>query len=363
MTGKGNTVQDGSDATFAVADVREAFANQVAYCRNNRATVTARVVAAIAAVLETWQGGAFIDRIRAWPGAALADGLPLRAAAAFHALHLSGRAEQLAAIYADEPADDAAIVADAARAFEDALLPWLDSPPQTNEAGRSSNFVAAMLWLSGQGLPACFECLEIGASAGVNLMMDRYGYDLGGVQVGPSDPAIYLAPEWRGDPPGDASFSFAGLTGCDVAPIDLCEPAEALRLKAFVWPEHGERFARIEAAIADAARRKPDLVRMNAADFVESRLALPPETGSTRVLMHSIVWQYLPEDQRRRVTHAMEQAGARASADRALAWVSLEADRTLLHHRLVVRHWPSGPEPRLLATAHAHGAWIDWCEG
>ena len=33
----------------------------------------------------------------------------------------------------------------------EALLPWLDGPPQTNEAGRSANFIAAMLWLADQG--------------------------------------------------------------------------------------------------------------------------------------------------------------------------------------------------------------------
>jgi hypothetical protein len=37
-----------------------------------------------------------------------------------------------------------------------------------------------MLWLAGQGLPPRFECLEIGSSAGINLMIDRYFYDLGG---------------------------------------------------------------------------------------------------------------------------------------------------------------------------------------
>src|SRR3546814_17220617 len=67
---------------------------------------------------------------------------------------------------------------------------WRDGPPQTNEAGRSSNFVAAMLWLADQRLPPRFQCLEIGSSAGINLMLDRYHYDLAGVQVGPQPGVI-----------------------------------------------------------------------------------------------------------------------------------------------------------------------------
>src|SRR3546814_9352663 len=76
--------------------------------------------------------------------------------------------------------------------------------------------------------------------------------------------------------------------------------------------------------------------------------------------MHSIVWQYVPEDQQMRVTAAMEAAGARATPDRPLAWIALEANRTVHHHELVVRHWPDGEAPRLLARAHPHGAWVQW---
>jgi hypothetical protein len=210
-------------------------------------------------------------------------------------------------------------------------------------------------------LPARFEVLEIGSSAGINLMLDRYSYDLGGVKVGPvSGAAIHFAPDWRGPPPPDRSIAIASLKGCDVAPIDLTDPAEAAKLKAYVWPEHRVRFQRIDAAIAAAKTKKPDLVRMNAADFVEQQLALPQEPGTTRVLMHSIVWQYVPADQQARIERAMQEHAAKATPDGALAWVKLEADRTLLAHALHLRYWPDGDEERALATAHAHGAWAEW---
>ena len=349
-----------SDAGTPHDDVREAYANQIAYCRANDAPLTARIVAAIAAQLDDPDAGAFIARIRDWPGAALADALPLRSAGALHALHLAGTAPELAPIYAGEPADDAAIVAAMLQRHGDDLLPWLDGPPQTNEAGRSSGFIAAMLWLAEQGLPPRFECLEIGSSAGINLMIDRYRYDLGGVTVGPEDAAMRFAPEWRGPPPPDRAIAFAGLRGCDVAPVDLTDPEQALRLKAYIWPDHAVRFARLEAAIAAAKARAPDLVRQNAADFVEAQLSLPQAEGTTRLIMHSIVWQYLPEDQQRRITAAMEAYGRQATAARSLAWIALEADRTLMNHGLRVRHWPGGGEPQLLPSAHAHGAWLEW---
>ena len=345
---------------YVETTVKEAYANQVAYCRANDSPVTARIVEAIAALLDDSASGAFIARIRDWQGSALGDALPLRSGGGLHALHLSGAAPELAPIYANLPADDGAIVGEAVRRHEQFLLPWLDGPPQTNEAGRSSGFIVAMLWLAEQGLPPRFECLEIGSSAGIDLMIDRYHYDLGVVQVGPEDAAMRFTPEWRGAPPPTQAISIVSLKGCDVAPVDLTDPAQALRIKAYIWPEHTVRFERLEAAIAAAKTGPPDLIEMNAADFVEQQLAVPQQVGMTRVVMHSIVWQYVPKDEQERVTAAMEAAGARATPERPLAWVALEGNRTLLNHGLTVRTWPGGGEEKLLAAAHAHGAWLEW---
>ena len=340
--------------------VAAAFDNQVAYCTASGATVTARVVAALRDLIESGEGSAVLARIRSWPGAPLGDALPLRIAGGIHSLHLTDIEPALGAIYRDEPADDAAIVAAVLHRHEALLLPWLDGPPQTNEAGRSANFIAAMLWLADQGLPPRFECLEIGSSGGINLMLDRYHYDLGGVEVGPEPGAIRFQPEWQGDAPPDRSIEVVSTRGCDVAPVDLTDPEHATRLKAYIWPEHTIRFERLEAAIGEAKKQAPDLVKMNAADFVEAELAKPQAEGTTRMLMHSIVWQYVPEDQQARVTAAMDAAGSRATQDRPLAWVALEANRVMHIHEMVVRYWPGGEQGTVVTRAHPHGAWLGW---
>ena len=339
--------------------VVDAFHNQSLYCRANDAPITARVVEAVRHLLASGAPGELLDRVRGWAGAPLADALPLRVAGGLHSLHLKGGEQALSAIYRGEDADDGAVIGEVVIRREAELLPWLDGPPQTNEAGRSSNFILALLWLAERGLHSRFECLEIGSSAGINLMIDRYRYDLGGVEIGAEDGALSFDPEWRGPPPPDRAIEFASLRGCDVAPVDLTDPAQALRLKAYIWPEHHVRFARMDAAIVAATARKPDIVGMNAAEFVEQALAEPQADGTTRVLMHSIVWQYVPADQQARVTAAMEAAGLRATAERPLAWIALEANRTVHHHELTVRYWPGGEQRLQLGVAHAHGAWLE----
>src|SRR5690606_26556147 len=161
-----------------------------------------------------------------------------------------GTDSALAGVYAGEVTDQAVvdeIVAGLAIKWDAELAPWLNHPPQTNEAGRSSSIMAGLLWLS-QRLGPRFEMLEIGASAGVNTMMERYRYDLGGTVVGPEDSPMLLKPDWRGPPPPVGEVEVTSIRGCDMSPVDLSVPAEALRLKAYVWADAHERMDRLEVA-------------------------------------------------------------------------------------------------------------------
>ena len=341
--------------------VRTAFENQVAYCRDNGAPITALICDALARLLKGERGGAVMARIRGWQGPPLADALPLRIAGGLHALHLKGAAPVLAPIYAGEAIADAiGPIAIALEAHDTFLMPWLDGPPQTNEAGRSWGFAAAMLWLARQGCPSDFALFELGSSAGINLMMDRYRFELGGVTVGPPEAAMRIAPEWRGDPPPDRHSRMVSAEGCDVAPVDLTDPDQALRLRAYIWPELTERFARMDAAVAAAREHPPRIARLPAGDFVAEVLGREPRGEVTRVIMHSVVWQYIPAEERATITAAIEAAGAQATAETPLAWVMLEANRDTHRHELTVRWWPGGPEAVQLATAHPHGSWVDW---
>ena len=343
-----------------IADVREAIEWQARHSESAGAPCTARVIRAELAILET--DSATGRRMANWQGLSLADAMPLRIAGGLHWLYLSGEDRRLEPVYGglltDQGAIDA-IVADMAVRFDARLMPWLDGPPQTNEAGRSASVMAGLLWLSGRLGPR-FGLNEIGASAGVNTMMGRYFYDLGGTTAGPSLSRMRIAPEWRGDPPPANPVEIVAARGCDRAPVDLTDPDQALKLKAYVWAEAAERMARIDTAIAMAQRAAPELERMDAVDAVRDMLARPQEAEVTRVLFHTIVWQYLPEASQDAITAMMEDAGHAATAERPLAWVSLETNRATFAHELRVRYWPGGDQAVHLANAHPHGAWVEW---
>lgn len=343
-----------------ISSVVEGINWQADHAEKAGAGGTAQIIRAVLALLhgDTATG----RRIAQWQGAVIKDAMPLRIAGALHNLALTGEDRRLEPVYARQLADQAqidAIVCDMAQKYDQRLLPWLDGPPQTNEAGRSSSFIAGLVWLA-QRVAARFEMLELGASAGINTMMDRYFYDLGGVQFGPPDSPMRIVPEWRGAPPPAQEFEIASIRGCDIAPVDLSDPAAALRLKSYVWPEAHERMARIDAAAQLAAQSPPDVVRQDASEFVEAALARPQASGTTRVLFHSIVWQYVPEDQQQRIEQAMARAAECATPERPLAWMQLETNRETFRHELSLQYWPGGADAVILADAHPHGAWVEW---
>ncbi|WP_432200817.1 DUF2332 domain-containing protein [Erythrobacter sp. W53] len=350
-------------ALMDMASVPEGIEWQARHAEEAGAPGTAKVIRAVLALLdgETATG----RRISGWQGLVVKDAMPLRIAGGLHNLVLTGADTRLADVYAGRMVDQASVdtlVCELVEAYDARLLPWLDGPPQTNEAGRSASLMAGLMWLCDH-VPRRFEMLELGASAGINTMMERYHYDLGGVSVGPEDSPMRIVPEWRGGSPPANTPEITAIRGCDIAPVDLSDPEAAMRLKSYVWPEATARMGRIDAAVALAAERAPDVVQADAARFVEQALAMPRDSGTTRVLFHSIVWQYIPPEQQKIVEAEMARAAEHATADAPLIWLMLETNRETFRHELTARIWDGDQqtgEPNLLATAHPHGAWVEW---
>ena len=341
------------------AENREAFRIQARYCAAMGTPVTARIAEALAGALD--REGATGRAVLGWAGEPVADALALRLVGGLHALHRTGTDPDLSAVFrgvVDDPGAVEAVLRGALHRHDAALPPWLDGPPQTNEAGRSAGLMTGLLHLADRfGRP--FELLEIGSSAGLNLLIDRYGFELDGVRAGPAGAAVLIRPEWRGPPPPSADVAIRSVRGVDIAPVDLTDPAAAERLQAYVWVDAAERRERLARTIAMVREHGVALDRGDAADWVEARLAEPQADGVTRVLMHSVVWQYLPEEGQRRIREAMRAGGERATPERPLGWVMMEPNRDLHRHELRVRGWPGDRSTELVAFSHAHGAWVE----
>ncbi len=338
--------------------IRAAFLQQADLCRAVGSPFTAGVLTALSKTLDdSTQTGRVI---LGWAGDPLVDALPLRVTGGLHALARSGEDPGLATLYRDQGDALEVELRRVLSRWDMTLLPWLDSAPQTNEVGRSGMLWPGVMEISRRFGPRV-ELLELGASAGLNLNMDHYSYDLGGVIGGDRHSAIRLRPKWNGAPPAFSDVDVVRRRGVDLNPLDVSDSKIAARLLAYVWPDQSERLARIAAAIDLAQLHPPSVERGDGADWIEARLAEPQEEGATRIIFHSIALQYFPADGRRRVVEAIKRAGDRATMQRPLAWLSMEFTAEVkAKAQLRLQTWPGQGALETLAQVHPHGAEIDW---
>lgn len=296
--------------------------------------------------------------IRSWPGDPGAAALAMRFNAAIHALARRGRPHALAALYRRQHDDFDGAIAAALAAEDEFIVNWMRHPPQTNEVGRAAAIVSALAVAENAfGLP--FELLELGSSAGLNLNLARYAYDLGGVAAGAADSPVRIAPEWRGACPPVSTIRVLGARGVDLSPLDTSDPAMRERLLSFIFADQPARAERLSQALAIAQQHPPRVERADALTWLKDRLGAPQAPGRCRAVCHSMLLQYLSADDRRAVEDAIETAGRRADMNRPLIRIGFEWTERRDEVRLTLTCWPSG-ETRHLATCHPYGAWIEW---
>ena len=342
--------------------VRQAFLYQAQSCRALGSPFTGRLCALCGERLQATDG-AVAQRLLSWPGdpATASDSVPLRFVGGLHALVLTGADQDLVSTYppSSDVKDDNLwqAVSAAMEHHRDHLLRYLESPPQTNEVRRSGALFVGLSMVAAQtGLPLVLS--EIGASAGLNLHADRFGYRFGGADLGDPSSPVRIEAEWRGGPPPDTAYQVHARAGCDLRPLDPADAADRLRLLSYIWPDQQDRLVRTRAALELAAAAAARVDRADAVDWLEGRLGAR-HAGMAHVVYHTIAWQYLPATARQHGETLMVDAGARATRDAPLAWLRLEDDGERPGAGLRLRVWPDGTD-RLLARVDFHGRWIDW---
>lgn len=246
---------------------------------------------------------------------------------------------------------------------------------QTNEVGRASAVFPA-LGIVARTSAAPLALVEIGASAGLNLNLDRFAYDYDGTPAGDPDSAVRLSCRLLGPhrPPLPAEpLPIDSRVGIDVAPVDARSDDACRWLEACIWPGTTARAARLRAAVALARQSPQPLLAGDAIALLPEVLAsLPPDV--TPCIVSTWVLPYLAVDARA----ALAGAAAAASRTREVAWVTLEyagvppwlpapppspPKEPGAMNLLSITTWRDGAATvRTLAWAHSHGAWLAWLD-
>ena len=250
------------------------------------------------------------------------------------------------------PADIAHLRAMVSQASIELSEQMLARRTQTNEPARCTALMPALAQL-----PQPLALLEVGASAGLTLLVDRYSYDYGGHQIAGSDPR---APTLRCAPQGPVPLpaqlpQVIWRAGLDINPLDVNNDDDVRWLGCLLWPGEGDREQRLAAAVATARRDPPPVHRGDLLDDLPALAAQAP-AEATLVVYHTSVLAYVTMDKRRQFAAAVAGLGA--------VWLSNEGPGVVPDLPLP----PYGGSPSvlardgrtLLAFADPHGTWLHW---
>jgi hypothetical protein len=299
---------------------------------------------------------------------------PVLLLAAVHHLLLGGLDHPLASVYAgDDDADPGPLFVDLCLQRRDELLGLLATRHvSTNEVGRAAVLGPALTTVAARLGPPLAH-LDVGCSAGLNLLCDRYRLDYGPAgATGPADAPVRVACEILGGAPpiAPALPPIAARVGLDRDPVDVDDDEQARWQLACAWPDTG-RLPRTRRALAEARRAPSTLIRGDAVADVGAAIAGLPADATVVVTTTSVV-AYLSPDQRAGFRDAL----AAASRRRPIAWISAEghgvvdlvpsagapSDERGVEANVVglVTFRDGSADAELLGYAHPHGLALDW---
>ncbi len=228
----------------------------------------------------------------------------------------------------------------------------------TNEVGRSALLHPGFRVIAKD---APLSLVEIGPSAGLNLIWDKYGvrYAKDGATaatVGDGAP-LTIDCELRGDgvPPVGAAPRVGGRVGLELNPVDLTNRDDRDWLRALIWPDQVSRLTRLDKAIALFAAEKPAIRAGDALALLPDALAAVPK-DQVPVVYHTIAVYQFSKDMREALESILTIAGLR----RPLWRLSFEFDGSL-YVLSTIRYADGVREETRLASCHPHGTWIEWC--
>jgi len=294
--------------------------------------------------------------------------------AAVHYLLLGGLDHPLAAVYRGESdADPGPLFVDVCITHRREILELLATRhTNTNEVGRSA-VLALALTAVGKRAGAPLAHVDVGCSAGLNLLCDRYRIDYGDAgTTGPADAPVRIScTVLGGHPPIEPLVPpIVERTGIDRDPVDVTDDDQARWQLALVFPDTN-RLPRTRLALQQLQNDPPRIVPGDAVETIGPVLrALRPD--ALAVVTTTWVVAYFTPEQR----IAFREQLADVSRGRPVAWVSAEGPNTIdLFSGIEAPSDPSDTEASLLGLArfdggevdaellgfvHPHGLWVDW---
>ena len=229
---------------------------------------------------------------------------------------------------------------------------------QTNEVARCAYLYPAFA-LVAELSRRPLAVIELGASAGLNLMWDQYRYDYdGATSCGERDATVLIRSTFRGHhrprlPP--RAPVVVDRVGVDLDPIDVRNDDQVLWLRALVWPEHRQRATLLASAVTLARRSPPRIVRGDASACLPDVLREARRDAAVCVT-HTHTLNQVTDEGRAALSALLDESSRELLLYRVSAeWL------TTAYPVVELTSWTgAGVTTRRLAVCDPHGAWVEW---
>ena len=231
----------------------------------------------------------------------------------------------------------------------------LQRSTQTNEPARCAVLLPALA-----ALPQPLALIEVGASAGLCLLPDFYGYDYGRTRIGPPTATAPIFPccASPNTPLPTLLPRIVWRAGLDLSPLSVADPQQRAWLEALVWPEQVARLERLRQAMAVAETVGTRVVRGDLRHDLAT-LAMEAPREATLVVFHTAVLGYV-------AAPAERPSFAQRARQVADCWIANEAPAVFpdIARRAgpARRGFVLSVDGRPVAWTDPHGASIDWID-
>lgn len=226
---------------------------------------------------------------------------------------------------------------------------------QTNEARRLTSLLPALGQIDGP-----IALIELGASAGLCLIPDRYSYRYGsGERIDPpaGESPVVLDTTVEGSVPALRVPEIAWRVGVDLHPLNAGDRSDIEWLETLIWPEHADRVVRLRRAAQLVADDPPEIVQGDLVDALPALVSNAPR-DATVVVMHTAVMPYVVRAERERLRMRL----ADLSRSRRMHWVADESPPGIgfERHEAHSADFAVALDGRLLGYAGPHGDHLHW---
>ncbi len=231
---------------------------------------------------------------------------------------------------------------------------------QTNVVRRSICLLPAFALVAERGGGQPLAQVEVGASAGLNLLWERFHYEYGSVAWGSGESMVVLPTDRRGTgalPPLADSLSSGWSAGVDLNPVDITDADAVQWLLALVWPENVVLRQQLSAAIELARVWPPRVVAGDASALLPGLLEEAPAGMTLCVFATHTLYQF-PRGALRTLLESMQTF----SEKRPVYFISMEGTGDE-HSELTLTTYERGERETVkLANCHPHGHWLEWLQ-